>query len=289
MDSATTRWERVSMYVSQIQKLAWPATSQQLLLTRSWQLRFRRLDQKEAPAPYLTSDVGCELVWKKTPAPGRAAFVGRVSVSPKVLCLKHLEPGPVRVSGDAGPTPGLGRCPEVKMATCSGIVYKSPWTEESVGSQRVGHNWATSWPVTVSPALPWMQNQRVQRASDTTPQCEELGFSDLGALGNIRPQIPRDQCVKYSVRMLRLSLAEWAPIWPRRWELSNPTDPCSPKRVMLDWIPPALRGSLHFAFRVKRLLYQMAFRSRWYQTSQSCPFAFPWEFNSQISVFLRRT
>ena len=53
-----------------------------------------------------------------------------------------------------------------------------------------------------------MQNQRVQRASDTTPQCEELGFSDLGALGNIRPQIPRDQYVKYSVRMLRLSLAE---------------------------------------------------------------------------------
>ena len=53
-------------------------------------------------------------------------------------------------SGDPGSIPGSGRSPGEGMATHSSILaWKIPWTEEpgglqSTGSQRVGHNWATS-------------------------------------------------------------------------------------------------------------------------------------------------
>ena len=52
-------------------------------------------------------------------------------------------------AGDLGSIPGLGRYLEKEMATHSNtIAWKIPWTEEpgrlqSMGSQRVGHDWAT--------------------------------------------------------------------------------------------------------------------------------------------------
>ena len=52
--------------------------------------------------------------------------------------------------GDLGSSPGLGRSLEKEMAIHSStIAWKIPWTEEpgrlqSMGSQRVGHDWATS-------------------------------------------------------------------------------------------------------------------------------------------------
>ena len=51
--------------------------------------------------------------------------------------------------GDVGLIPGLGRCPGKGMATyCHTLIWRIPRTEEpgtlqSLGSQRVGHNWAT--------------------------------------------------------------------------------------------------------------------------------------------------
>ena len=53
-------------------------------------------------------------------------------------------------AGDPGLIPGLGRSLEMEMATHSSILaWRIPWTEEpaglqSTGSQRVGHNRATS-------------------------------------------------------------------------------------------------------------------------------------------------
>ena len=53
-------------------------------------------------------------------------------------------------AGDTGSIPGLERSLEKEMATHSSILaWKIPWTEEpgglqSLGSQRVGHDWATS-------------------------------------------------------------------------------------------------------------------------------------------------
>ena len=53
-------------------------------------------------------------------------------------------------SEDMGSTPGLVRSPGEKMATHSSILaWRVPWTEESgrqqsMGSQRVGHNWVTN-------------------------------------------------------------------------------------------------------------------------------------------------
>ena len=53
-------------------------------------------------------------------------------------------------AGDPGSIPGLGRSPEKEMATHSStLVWKIPLTEEpgrlqSMGSQRVRHDWATS-------------------------------------------------------------------------------------------------------------------------------------------------
>ena len=50
---------------------------------------------------------------------------------------------------DTGPIPWLGRSLEKEMAIHSSILaWKIPWTEEpgglqSMGVQRVGHNWAT--------------------------------------------------------------------------------------------------------------------------------------------------
>ena len=52
--------------------------------------------------------------------------------------------------GDLGSIPGLGRSPGEEVATHSStLAWKIPWTEEpvrvqSMGSQRVGHNRATS-------------------------------------------------------------------------------------------------------------------------------------------------
>ena len=54
--------------------------------------------------------------------------------------------------GDLGWIPGLARSPEKEMATHSSILaWKIPWMEEpgglqSMGLQRVGHDWATSLP-----------------------------------------------------------------------------------------------------------------------------------------------
>ena len=63
-------------------------------------------------------------------------------------------------AGDPGTIPGSGRSPKKEMATYSIILaWKIPWTEEpsglqSMGSQRVGHDWATNthtnsdgWPI----------------------------------------------------------------------------------------------------------------------------------------------
>ena len=53
-------------------------------------------------------------------------------------------------TGDTGSIPGAGRFPEEEMATYSGVpAWRIPWTEEpgglqSMGSQRVGHDSATS-------------------------------------------------------------------------------------------------------------------------------------------------
>ena len=50
---------------------------------------------------------------------------------------------------DAGSIPGLGRSPEVEMATHSSIsAWRIPWTEDPgglqfMGSQRVRYDWAT--------------------------------------------------------------------------------------------------------------------------------------------------
>ena len=42
-----------------------------------------------------------------------------------------------------GSIPGLGRSPEKEMATHSSIrAWRIPWTEESMGLQRVRHNWS---------------------------------------------------------------------------------------------------------------------------------------------------
>ena len=57
-----------------------------------------------------------------------------------------------RNAGDPGLTPGSGRSLEKEMATHSSIfAWRIPWTEEpgglqSMGSQRVGHDWVTSLP-----------------------------------------------------------------------------------------------------------------------------------------------
>ena len=53
-------------------------------------------------------------------------------------------------TGDLGSIPGSGRSLKKEMATHSSILAcRIPWTEEpgglqSIGSQRVGHNWGTS-------------------------------------------------------------------------------------------------------------------------------------------------
>ena len=45
---------------------------------------------------------------------------------------------------DPGSIPGSGRSPEKGKATHSSILsWRIPWTIQSMGSQRVGHNWAT--------------------------------------------------------------------------------------------------------------------------------------------------
>ena len=52
-------------------------------------------------------------------------------------------------AGDPGSIPGLGRSLEKEMAIHSStIAWKIPWTEkpgrlQSMGLQRVGHDWAT--------------------------------------------------------------------------------------------------------------------------------------------------
>ena len=54
-------------------------------------------------------------------------------------------------AGDTGSIPGLGRSLEKEVAThSSNLAWKIPWTEEpgglqSMGSQRVGHDWVTSF------------------------------------------------------------------------------------------------------------------------------------------------
>ena len=52
-------------------------------------------------------------------------------------------------AGDPGSIPGSGRSPGEGATHSSTFAWKIPWTEEpgglqSVGSQRVGHDWATS-------------------------------------------------------------------------------------------------------------------------------------------------
>ena len=59
-------------------------------------------------------------------------------------------------AGDPGLIPGLGDPLEKRMATlCSILAWRIPWTEEpgglqSMGSQRVRHDWATNTYVTFS-------------------------------------------------------------------------------------------------------------------------------------------
>ena len=46
--------------------------------------------------------------------------------------------------GDLGSIPGLGRSFEKGKATHSSILaWRIPWTVQSIGSQRVGHDWVT--------------------------------------------------------------------------------------------------------------------------------------------------
>ena len=62
--------------------------------------------------------------------------------------------------GDLGSIPGSGRFPEKDMATHSStLAWKIPWTEEphrlqSMGSQRVGHDWATSLHMSMESVMP---------------------------------------------------------------------------------------------------------------------------------------
>ena len=47
-------------------------------------------------------------------------------------------------TGDLGSIPGLGRSPgEGKGYPLRILAWRIPWTKQSMGSQRVGHNWAT--------------------------------------------------------------------------------------------------------------------------------------------------
>ena len=58
---------------------------------------------------------------------------------------------PVHNAGDPGSISGLGRAPGESMETHSSILaWRIPWTEEpnglqSMGLQRLGHNWATNY------------------------------------------------------------------------------------------------------------------------------------------------
>ena len=62
-------------------------------------------------------------------------------------------------AGESDSTPGLGRSLEKEMATHSSILaWRIPWTEEPgwlqfMGSQRVGHDWATNNILTFKSAL----------------------------------------------------------------------------------------------------------------------------------------
>ena len=66
---------------------------------------------------------------------------------PDVVVIKN----PSANSRDMGSIPGLRRCPGIGNATHSSILaWKIPWTEEpgrlqSMGSQRVKHDWAQVW------------------------------------------------------------------------------------------------------------------------------------------------
>ena len=69
--------------------------------------------------------------------------------------VKHLPEG--QAEGDSGPIPGSGRSP-AEGAHSSTRAWKIPWMEEagrlqSVGSQRVGNNWATSLWLSSKPSL----------------------------------------------------------------------------------------------------------------------------------------
>ena len=66
-------------------------------------------------------------------------------------------------AGDPGSIPGSGRSPKKEMATHSStLAWKIPWTEEpgrlqSMGLQRVGHDWATLLTIMRSRPLGFIQ------------------------------------------------------------------------------------------------------------------------------------
>ena len=70
------------------------------------------------------------------------------SVVKNLLAMQEMEETTCN-AGDAGWIPGSGRSPGEEMAAHSSILaWKIPWTEEpgslqSMGSQRVGHDWVT--------------------------------------------------------------------------------------------------------------------------------------------------
>ena len=86
--------------------------------------------------------------------------------------------------GDMSSVPGLGRSPEKEMATHSNtLAWKIPWTEkpdklQSMGSQRVRHDWATSLSLfsSVGKNLPAMQETLVWYLGWEDPLEEGIGY-----------------------------------------------------------------------------------------------------------------
>ena len=89
-------------------------------------------------------------------------------------------------SGDVGSIPGLGRSPEEEMATHSNILaWKIPWTEErgglqSMGLERVGHDWVTSTSI-LAWEIPWTEEPgrvTVHRAAKSQTWLRQLKNND---------------------------------------------------------------------------------------------------------------
>ena len=104
-----------------------------------------------------------------------APFLGISLVAQTVKHLPAMQETWVRSLGQEDPL-------EKKMATHSSILaWKIPWTEEpgrleSMGSQRVGHDWATSLHFTsLFPMLKWMLAEMTVRLKAWCPFLPQLG------------------------------------------------------------------------------------------------------------------